>query len=80
MLLYPAFGESTVSFNIFTINGVTNWLYPAATGRITEIGSAFSSTYAYVPTVTEYLVSFFPIGLALFILAFMNYRYPLIKH
>lgn len=80
MLLYPAFGESTVSFNIFTINGVTNWLYPAATGRITEIGSAFSSTYAYVPTVTEYLVSLFPIGLALFILAFMNYRYPLIKH
>lgn len=79
MLLYPAFSQSNVSFNVLTGDGMMNWLYPVSTGRIAEMGSAFASTYAYVPTGFEYLVSLLPIGLALVILASMNYKYPLIS-
>lgn len=79
MLLYPAFGESNVSFNVLSSGGMYNWLYPVSTGRISSMGSVFATTYAYVPTAFEYLVALLPIGLALTIVAFMNYKYPLLR-
>lgn len=78
MLLYPAFSQSNMSFNVLTGDGMANWLYPVSTGRIAEMGSAFAATYSYVPTGFECLVSLLPIGLALVILATMNYKYPLV--
>ena len=78
MLLYPAFSSSNVSFDVLTANGMMNWLYPVSTGRMAELGVAFSSMSAYVPTGIEFVVMLLPIGLTLTLIAFMNWRYPLI--
>jgi molybdopterin-containing oxidoreductase family membrane subunit len=74
MLLFPAFSESNMSFNVLTANGMMNWLYPVSTGRMLD-GSAFATMYSYAPTGIEYLVALLPIGLALALIAFVNYRY-----
>lgn len=79
MLLYPAFKNATVSFDVLGANGMADWLYPVSTGRVIEMGFPFASTYAYMPTVAEYLVSLLPFGLVLLILAFMNLKYPLVR-
>lgn len=77
MLLYPAFSESNMSFNVLTNQGMVNWLYPVATGRMAD-GSAFATMYNYIPTGVEYLVALLPIGIVLVVIAFMNYRHDLI--
>jgi molybdopterin-containing oxidoreductase family membrane subunit len=78
MILFPAFANSNVSFNVLTNQGMVNWLYPVSTGRIMETGMAFSSTYAYVPTGIEYLVALLPFGLLLTVLSLMILKYPII--
>lgn len=79
MLLYPAFSQSGLSFEVLGGGGMYTWLYPVSTGRAAELGTAFATMYSYVPTVFEYLVSLLPFGLALFLIALVNFRYRLIE-
>lgn len=78
MLLYPAFGESNVGFDVLGANGIIHWLYPVSIGHLID-GMAFATTYLYVPSGMEVLVSLLPIGLVLLILAIMVNRYPLLQ-
>lgn len=78
MLLYPAFSESTVGFDVLTSGGIAHWLYPVSTGRVAD-GMSFATAYAYVPTGMELLVSLLPLGLMLVILAVMVNRYPIMN-
>lgn len=78
MLLFPAFGESGMEFSVLTSGGMTSWLYPVSIGRMID-GSAFATMYSYTPTGMEVLVSLLPVGLMLCIIAFVAWKWQVVK-
>lgn len=65
MLLYPAFGATTLFVGLPGGEPRGWWAYPASTGLYPADGAAFAIVYSYAPSVLEVVSALLPLGVAL---------------
>ena len=64
--MFPAFNAIPLSLNL-PGTGVEHWTYPVAIGEYKEGITVFARSWAYKPSVIEWLIALLPFGLVVFV-------------